>query len=214
MHAPIQLISVIIENDNLFWCVPHFNQFIWCKHQFSYWIDAYIKMIEALLVQFDLELGTKSLIQSKIILIICKHRFYGNACRIIRVMGQGYISYRHYSKHQISKPIRVFMNSINMCNNSEFKAHDLSYFSKMAWKKICRKKTMKIISEECKTNTLPILMHQMRISTTQVSSVMLRSKKLEIREKKWAVEWRPECHEIKPNPSKDRAMPEGFQMNL
>ena len=27
-------------------------------------------------------------------------------------------------------------------------------------------------------------MHQMRISTTQVSSVMLRSKKLEIREKK------------------------------
>jgi hypothetical protein len=33
----------------------------------------------------------------------------------------------------------------------------------------------------CKTNTLPILMHQMRISTTQVSSVMLRSKKLEIR---------------------------------
>jgi hypothetical protein len=34
-------------------------------------------------------------------------------------------------------------------------------------------------SKECKTNTLPILMHQMRISTTQVSSVMLRSKKLE-----------------------------------
>jgi hypothetical protein len=35
-----------------------------------------------------------------------------------------------------------------------------------------------------KTNTLPILMHQMRISTTQVSSLMLMSKKLEIREKK------------------------------
>jgi hypothetical protein len=35
----------------------------------------------------------------------------------------------------------------------------------------------------CKTNTLPILMHQMRISTTQVSTVMLRSKKLEIRKK-------------------------------
>jgi hypothetical protein len=31
------------------------------------------------------------------------------------------------------------------------------------------------------TNTLPILMCQMRILTTQVSSVMLRSKKLEIR---------------------------------
>ena len=36
------------------------------------------------------------------------------------------------------------------------------------------------------TNTILILMHQMRISTTQVSSVMLRSKKLEIREKKGA----------------------------
>jgi hypothetical protein len=34
-----------------------------------------------------------------------------------------------------------------------------------------------------KTNMLPIVMHQMRISTTQVSSVMLRSKKLEIRKK-------------------------------
>jgi hypothetical protein len=36
---------------------------------------------------------------------------------------------------------------------------------------------------EMKANTLPIWMHQMRISTTQVSSVMLRSKKLEIRTK-------------------------------
>jgi hypothetical protein len=36
----------------------------------------------------------------------------------------------------------------------------------------------------CKTNTLTILMHKMRISTTQVSSVMLRSKKLEILKKK------------------------------
>jgi hypothetical protein len=39
-------------------------------------------------------------------------------------------------------------------------------------------------------------MHQMRISTTQVSSVMLRSKKLEIRKKKYektesAVGWKP-----------------------
>jgi hypothetical protein len=35
----------------------------------------------------------------------------------------------------------------------------------------------------CKTNTLPILMHQMRISTTQVSSVMLGPIKYEIRKK-------------------------------
>jgi hypothetical protein len=34
-----------------------------------------------------------------------------------------------------------------------------------------------------KTNMLPILMHQMHISTTQVSSVMLKSKTLAIRRK-------------------------------
>jgi hypothetical protein len=60
---------------------------------------------------------------------------------------------------------------------------------------------------------LTILMHQMRISTTQVSSVMVRSKKLEIRKKnvktERAVGRKPECREIEPNPSKDRAMPEG-----
>jgi hypothetical protein len=33
----------------------------------------------------------------------------------------------------------------------------------------------------CKTNTIPILLHPMRISTNQVSSVVLRPKKLEIR---------------------------------
>jgi hypothetical protein len=38
---------------------------------------------------------------------------------------------------------------------------------------------------KCKTNTLTILMHQMRISTTQVSSMMLRKRKLEIRNKMW-----------------------------
>jgi hypothetical protein len=58
---------------------------------------------------------------------------------------------------------------------------------------------------------MPILMHQMRISTTQVSSVMLRSKKLEIRKKNKKLkepsdENQTECHEIEPNPSKDRAM--------
>jgi hypothetical protein len=66
----------------------------------------------------------------------------------------------------------------------------------------------------CKTNTLPILMHQMRNATTQVSSVMPRSKKLEIRKKCETVkepsdETQRECHEIEPNPSKDRAMHEG-----
>jgi hypothetical protein len=36
---------------------------------------------------------------------------------------------------------------------------------------------------QCKTNTLTILMHQIRISTIQVSSLMFRLKKLEIRGK-------------------------------
>jgi hypothetical protein len=53
----------------------------------------------------------------------------------------------------------------------------------------------------------------MRISTIQVSSVMLRSKKLEIRKQMWKLkdpsdENQTECHEIEPNSSKDRAMPE------
>jgi hypothetical protein len=43
---------------------------------------------------------------------------------------------------------------------------------------------------------------------------MLRSKKLEIRGKKSKLkepsdENQTDCHEIEPNPSKDRAMPEG-----
>jgi hypothetical protein len=48
---------------------------------------------------------------------------------------------------------------------------------------------------------------------------MLRSKKLEIRgEKEPSDESQTEFHDIKPNTSKDRAMPEGdnprFEMNL
>jgi hypothetical protein len=42
---------------------------------------------------------------------------------------------------------------------------------------------------KCKTNTIPILMHQMRISTTTVSSVVLRPKKLEIRKTLWNCIW-------------------------
>jgi hypothetical protein len=53
----------------------------------------------------------------------------------------------------------------------------------------------------------------MHISTIQVSSVMLRSKKLEIPKK--CENWKSrgmkikQCHEIEQNPSKDRAMTEG-----
>jgi hypothetical protein len=56
-------------------------------------------------------------------------------------------------------------------------------------------------------------MHQMRISTNQVSSMVLKPKKLEIRKKEKLCEnyKRAEkkkkqilCHEIEPNPSKDR----------
>jgi hypothetical protein len=41
----------------------------------------------------------------------------------------------------------------------------------------------KAVAYQSKTNTLKLLMYQIGISTTQVSSVMLRSKKLEIRKK-------------------------------
>jgi hypothetical protein len=66
---------------------------------------------------------------------------------------------------------------------------------------------------------LPILMHHMCISTTEVSSVMLRSKKFEIRKKVKTVkepsdENQTECFEIEVNPSKDRAMPEGYNLSF
>jgi hypothetical protein len=70
---------------------------------------------------------------------------------------------------------------------------------------------------------LTIVMYQMRILTTQVSSVMLRSKKLEIRKtmrklKEQSNENQKECHEIEPNTSKDTAMPQEiilrFEMKL
>jgi hypothetical protein len=61
---------------------------------------------------------------------------------------------------------------------------------------------------------IPILMHQMRISIIYISSVMLRPKKIEIRnvmtvkipkKKKTKIE----CREMEPNPLKDRAIHEG-----
>jgi hypothetical protein len=55
----------------------------------------------------------------------------------------------------------------------------------------------------------------MRISTTQVSSdICSGQKSWKFGEKMWKLkepsnENQTECHEIEPNPSKDRAMPEG-----
>jgi hypothetical protein len=62
---------------------------------------------------------------------------------------------------------------------------------------------------------IPILMHQMRILTSYVSSIMLRSKNLKKKT--------PKCYDCKdppktqtqyfemvPNPSKNRAMHEGY----
>jgi hypothetical protein len=43
---------------------------------------------------------------------------------------------------------------------------------------------LNVINNQCKTNTIQIFMHQMRISTNQVSSVVLRPKKLKS-EKLW-----------------------------
>ena len=71
-----------------------------------------------------------------------------------------------------------------------------------------------MISCICKVNTIPVLMHQMRISTNEVSSVVLGPKKLKVEEKKCEKCKRAKrktilCHEIEPNPSKERAMDEG-----
>jgi hypothetical protein len=58
-------------------------------------------------------------------------------------------------------------------------------------------------------------MNQMSISTNQVSSVMLRPKKSwksgdkNVKTER-ADKNQTECHEIDPNPSKDRAMHEGL----
>ena len=59
-------------------------------------------------------------------------------------------------------------------------------------------------------------MHQMRISTNEVSSVVLEPKKLEVEKKKTREKCKEQkkkkiilCHEIEPNPSKERAMHEG-----
>ena len=57
-------------------------------------------------------------------------------------------------------------------------------------------------------------MHQLHISSNQVSSVVLRPKKLEIQKRNCKNCTRAEktkilCREIEPNPSKDRAMHEG-----
>jgi hypothetical protein len=51
-------------------------------------------------------------------------------------------------------------------------------------------------------------MRQMRISTTQVSSVMHRNPKKMWKLKEPSDENHTECREIEPNPAKDRAMPE------
>jgi hypothetical protein len=65
------------------------------------------------------------------------------------------------------------------------------------------------------------LMHQMRISTNQVSSVTLRPKIWKSFKKKCLTVKQPgkkrsqiQCHEIEPNPPKDRAMHEGDSRSI
>jgi hypothetical protein len=56
-------------------------------------------------------------------------------------------------------------------------------------------------------------MYQMPISTNKVSSEMLRPKKFEIPTNCERAE-KTKCHEIEPNPSKDRAMHEGDNLSF
>jgi hypothetical protein len=57
---------------------------------------------------------------------------------------------------------------------------------------------------KCKIHTTPILMHQMHISITYISSMMLRSKNLKIRDI-MTVKTQTDCRQMEPNPLKDRA---------
>jgi hypothetical protein len=72
-------------------------------------------------------------------------------------------------------------------------------------------------NEICKSNTIPILMPQMRISTNQVSSVVLKFEKIETRKiVKTVKEPKKQilCQEIGPNLSKDKAMHEGGNLSF
>jgi hypothetical protein len=96
--------------------------------------------------------------------------------------ASNFVSSRFYPDHM---QITIYSRTIP----EHFRPHHIRFVTRLC------------VTVACKTNTLPILMHQMRISTNQVSSVMLRSKNLEI-QKMWncerAVGWKPktECHEI------------------
>jgi hypothetical protein len=83
-----------------------------------------------------------------------------------------------------------------------------------------RRATVPPLEKKCKTNTLPILMHHADahfdysslFGDAQVEKAgnPLKNKKTDMKTvKEPSDENQTECHEIEPNPLKDRAMPEG-----
>jgi hypothetical protein len=76
-----------------------------------------------------------------------------------------------------------------------------------------RYRSSRINTTNVKQNTIPILMHQMRISTTESLQWSLSRKSWKSEKKNCEKCIRAEknqilCHEIEPNPLKDRAMHE------
>jgi hypothetical protein len=113
-------------------------------------------------------------------------------------MSQLWMTTELYTKKIIKKKVHYNIQYINICctwaktNRTTylFSINLWLYYKNMdnCYEWILHKQNWIMIMEnhvKCKTNTIPILVHQMRISTNQVSSVMLRSKNLEIRKKMW-----------------------------
>jgi hypothetical protein len=90
----------------------------------------------------------------------------------------------------------IFYNQISIIGYLSLEINSL-----LKWKGVTRKNFALHFKEmKCKTNTLTIVMHQMHNSTTQVSSVKLTSKKLEIQ--KESENWKSRRMKTKQSPTK------------
>jgi hypothetical protein len=85
------------------------------------------------------------------------------------ICNQCHSSYRKYTWESTFVSVGHFVFAIRNKNNTTYTDSSICQ-----WGYVCKK---------CKCNTLTIFMHQMCISTPQISSAVLRSKKLEIQNK-------------------------------
>jgi hypothetical protein len=102
-------------------------------------------------------------------LFIAKFRCQVSSANCNNIFLQNY-PYQWLSKNSVSP-----QEQLSLCTAITKSPMETSHVSFLDTK--CKSFTLSEIvinTCKCKTNTLPILMHQMHISTTQVSSVMLR----------------------------------------